>query len=210
MDELKKLSEYCERFSTRPSAVLEELERETNLKTLAPQMLTGRLQGQFLALLSSLLRPTAVLEVGTFTGYGTICLARGLQAGGVVHTIEANPELTYLSQKYFEKAGLRHVVRHHIGDALEVIPQIDISFDLVYLDAGKHDYGRFFDMAVEKLLPGGILLADNVLWSGKVVEQPGDKDAQMLNAFNLKVHNDPRVENLLLPIRDGIMVAVKK
>lgn len=210
MDELKKLSVYCEKFTSTPLPVLLELERETHLKTLAPQMLTGRLQGQFLALISKLVKPKVVLEIGTFTGYGAICLAQGVEEGGSLYTIEVNPELSYLSKKYFEKAKVQHIVRHCVGDAKEIIPVLNKKFDIVYLDAGKHDYGLFFDLVIEKINPGGILLADNVLWSGKVVEEPSDKDANRLDAFNQKVLDDHRVENMLLPIRDGIMVAQKK
>ena len=211
MDELKKLTAYCEKFTSPPSEVLIELERETYLKTLAPQMLTGHLQGQFLSFISLLRRPKTVLEIGTFTGYGAICLAKGLSGGGMVHTIEVNPELSYISEKYFAKAGLENSIKLHIGNALSLIPQMtDLTFDLVYLDAGKQDYAQVYELVVEKINPGGLLLVDNVLWSGKVVEQVDDKDTTVLDTFNQMVHADRRVSNLLLPIRDGILIIEKK
>ena len=210
MDELKKLTAYCEKFTSPPSGILLELERETYLKTLAPQMLTGHVQGQFLSLVSRLKQPRTILEIGTFTGYGAICLAQGLSEGGMVHTIEVNPELSYISEKYFAKAGLENSIKLHVGDAMELIPQMtDLTFDLVYLDAGKQDYANAYELVVEKMNHGGLLLVDNVLWSGKVVERMNDKDTKVLDAFNQMVYADPRVSNLLLPIRDGILIVEK-
>lgn len=211
MDELKRLSLYCEKYTTAPDEVLIELERETHLKTLAPQMLTGHLQGQFLSLLSRLKQPEKILEIGTFTGYGAICLAQGLKDEGKLHTIEVNPELTYISQKYFAKSGLDQKIVHHMGDASELMPQMeDTFFDLVYLDAGKQEYKKMYETVIEKMKPGALLLVDNVLWSGKVVNRKMDKDTESLNHFNQMVHADPRVKNLLLPIRDGIIIIEKK
>ena len=207
---LNDLTEYCEKNSTSPDKLLKELERETHLKTLAPQMLSGHLQGQFLSMVSCWVQPSAILEIGTFTGYGTICLARGLAETGTLHTIEVNPELTYISRKYFQKAGLDHKIQHYIGDARDLIPKIDADFDLAYIDAGKNDYALHYDLAFEKMKPGGVLLIDNVLWSGKVIEGLQDRDTQTIEAFNQKLMQDNRVDNLLLPIRDGIMIARKK
>ncbi|MEK7254054.1 MAG: O-methyltransferase, partial [Bacteroidota bacterium] len=161
---LKKLTAFCESFSTPPAPELLELERETHLKMLAPQMLCGHLQGQFLTMLSSLMRPVAILEIGTFTGYASICLAKGLPEGGILHTIEVNPECAWLCQKYFEKAGLQEKIRLHLGDAREIVPGLAENFDLVYLDAGKNDYLFFYDLVFEKVKSGGVILADNVLW----------------------------------------------
>ncbi len=210
MQDLKKLSEYCERYSTQPDRLLLDLERETHLKTLAPQMLSGRLQGMFLAMVSCWVRPSVILEIGTFTGYGTINLAKGLREEGVLHTIEVNPELSYISRKYFKKAGLEGKVEQHIGDAKDVIPAIAQPFDLVYIDAGKNDYEQHYDLIIEKVSPGGVVMADNVLWSGKVGIGLQDKDTSALESFNQKIMRDVRVTNIVLPIRDGLMVAVKK
>lgn len=204
--------QYCEQYSASPDPLLYELERETHLKTLAPQMLSGALQGQFLQLLSQLLQPSTILEIGTFTGYASICLARGLSAKGHMHTIEANPELEYLIRKYLDKARLADRVALHIGDAMEVIPRLPGRFDLVFIDAGKQHYQAYYDLVVDRVNPGGLIIADNVLWSGKVATEARTKDAdtQELHAFNLHLHKDPRVANLLLPIRDGLLVARKQ
>lgn len=211
MDELKKLSIYCERFSTTPEPLLLELERETHLKTLAPQMLTGRLQGQFLALISRLKKPMTILEIGTFTGYGALCLAKGLAEGGTLHTIEVNRELSHISKKYFEKAGMGSAIQLHEGNAMDLIPKMEnISLDMVYLDSGKHDYFNLYELVLPRMNLGGLLLVDNVLWSGKVLEGLTDKDTLLLNSFNKMVQDDERVQNILLPIRDGILVVEKR
>ncbi len=204
--------QYCEQYSASQDPLLYELERETHLKTLAPQMLSGALQGQFLQLLSQLLRPSAILEIGTFTGYATICLARGLSAEGQMHTIEANPELEYLIRKYLAKARLAEQVNLHIGDARSVIPRLPGHFDLVFIDAGKQHYQSYYDLVIDRVNPGGLIVADNVLWSGKVATgaRATDPDTQELHAFNVRLHEDSRVSNLLLPIRDGLLVARKQ
>jgi predicted O-methyltransferase YrrM len=207
------LHDYCERHSSEPSQLLYELERETHLKTLAPQMMSGRLQGQLLQLISQLQNPGCILEIGTFTGYAAICLAQGLQEGGVLHTIEVNAELEYLIQKYLRKAQLVEKVHLHIGDAKEIVPQLDQSFDLVFLDAGKQHYAEYYDLVFDRVRPGGLIIADNVLWSGKVANPAlveKDTDTKMLHEFNKKVQNDERVENLILPLRDGLLIARKK
>jgi predicted O-methyltransferase YrrM len=204
--------EYCEQWSTAPDPVLYELERETHLKTLAPQMLSGALQGQLLRLLSQLQRPKSVLEIGAFTGYATICLAQGLAEGGQVRTIEANPELEYLICKYLEKAGLKEQVKLYIGDAMKVIPELPGTFDLVFIDAGKQYYQDYYELIIDRVEAGGLIIADNVLWSGKVATdlRETDADTQKLHAFNAALQADKRVDNLLLPIRDGLLVARKR
>ncbi len=208
--DLKRITAYCEKLSSPPSDILLKLERETHLKTLAPQMMSGHLQGLLLSFLSEWLQPESILEIGTFTGYGTLCLSSGLKKGGRLHTIEVNPELSFISKKYFRLAAIEDKVRHHVGDAFHIIPAIDEQFDLVFLDAGKREYLLHYDLVFDKVKPGGIILADNVLWSGKVVDSPGDKDTEMLKAFNQKINDDNRVRNLLLPIRDGLMIVMKK
>ncbi len=203
------LNAYCEQLSTPPSPILKELERETHLKTLAPQMMSGHLQGHLLRLLCRLKQPQCVLEIGTFTAYATICLAEGLPPDGLLHTIEANPEMAHIIKKFIHKAGLEERVQSHIGRAEEIIPELDQRFDFVFLDAGKLDYGMFYDLLIERVNPGGLILADNVLWSGKVIQPTKDKDTAALHAFNEKINQDPRVENIILPIRDGLLIAQK-
>lgn len=204
--------EYCEQWSAPPDTVLYELERETHLKTLAPQMLSGALQGQLLRLLSQLKRPSSVLEIGTFTGYATLCLVQGLAKGGRVRTIEANPELEYLIRKYLKKAGVEDRVELYIGDAMQVIPELPGTFDLVFIDAGKQYYQDYYGLIIDRVEPGGLIIADNVLWSGKVATElrETDADTQKLHAFNVSLQEDERVDNLLLPVRDGLLVARKR
>lgn len=206
---LKQLTAYCEAHTTPPSDVLYQLERETHLKTLSPQMISGPLQGQLLRFISLIAQPKRILEIGTFTGYAAICLAQGLPEEGMLHTIEANKELEYLIRSYIQRAGLEQKIQLHIGDAKAILPTLDEHFDLVFLDAGKQDYALYYDLVIEKINLGGLLLADNVLWSGKVVQPKKDTDTQILDAFNKKVQADERVENLILPIRDGLLIARK-
>lgn len=207
---IKRLSAYCEAHTTPQSDLLYELERETNLKTMSPQMLSGHLQGQFLTLLSTLMRPKAILEIGTFTGYAAICLAQGLAKDGILHTIEANPELAHIITKYITRAGLENKILLHIGKAEAIIPTLSLHFDLVFIDAGKQQNALFYDLVFDKVNPGGLILVDNVLWSGKVIQNENDPDTALIRAFNDKVHQDERVENLMLPIRDGLLIARKK
>ena len=206
---LKKLQIYCEKYSSPVSDILYELERETNLKTLAPQMISGPLQGQLLTFISHMIDPKQILEIGTFTGYAAICLAQGLQQGGILHTIEANRELEYIIRKYVSKAGLDEKIKLYIGKAQEVIPKLKEQFDLVFIDAGKRDYAFFFDLVLERVRPGGFILADNVLWNGKVVSKEHDNDTKAMHVFNEKIQKDLRVENLILPIRDGLLIMRK-
>jgi predicted O-methyltransferase YrrM len=210
MEYFHRLNDYCEAHSTPPGDLLYQLERETHLKTLAPQMLSGPLQGQFLRMLSRMLRPQRILEVGTFTGYSALCLAEGLPPSGRLHTIEVNPELEYLIRKYVRLAGREQQIVLHLGDAAGVIPALEGPFDLAFLDAGKQDYRRHYELALPRLRSGGLLLADNVLWSGKVLEPPADADAESIRAFNTFVAEDERVEQVLLPVRDGLLLAQKR
>ena len=207
-DELQLL-DYCIAHSTLDPPILYDLERETYLKTLAPQMVSGHLQGQFLRFISKMKQPATILEIGTFTGYSAICLASGLKDGGILHTVEANEELEEMILRYVEMAKLQDKIKLHIGDAKEIIPKLNLTYDIVFIDAGKNDYSFYYDMVFEKVNPGGLILADNVLWSGKVLEKKQKKDAAIIDAFNKKVHADERVESLLLPIRDGLLLARK-
>lgn len=203
------LQNYCEAHSGQVDKVLYELERETGLKTLAPQMISGHLQGQLLQMISQIARPKHILEVGTFTGYATICLARGLADGGKMDTIEVNPELAYIIRKYLNKAGLKDRVQLHIGDALELIPELPGDFDLIFLDAGKQHYQAYYELLIDRMPSGGLLLADNVLWSGKVLQKKKDADTTSLHAFNEMIQADSRVDKVLLPLRDGLYLIRK-
>ncbi len=203
------IDQYCEKHTTSPSPLLAELLRETHLKTLAPQMASGHLQGTFLRFISRMIQPSSVLEIGSFTGYATLCLLEGLAPKGMIHTIEVNEELAYLIRKYINLAGAATQVKLHIGDAKKIIPTIEDTYDLVFIDAGKMHYPQYYDLVIDRVNPGGYILADNVLWDGKVVRMEKDRDSEILDHFNKKIHQDPRVENVLLPIRDGLMLARK-
>lgn len=204
-----QLLDYCMAHTTLQPPLLYELERETYLKTLAPQMISGHLQGQLLRFLSKMKQPSAILEIGTFTGYSAICLAAGLKQNGILHTIEANEELKELIMKYIEMADLKNKIIVHIGDAKKIIPQLGLTYDMVFIDAAKNDYAFYYDLVFEQVNAQGLIIADNVLWSGTVLEKNQKKDAAILDAFNKKVHADERVENILLPIRDGLIIAQK-
>ena len=204
-----KLFEYCEDHTSAQSSVLYKLERETYLKTLAPQMMCSQFQGRLFSMISKLVKPKAVLEIGTFTGYAAICFAEGLAENGLVHTIEVNEELEQIIRKYIHLAGFDTKIKLYIDDAKKIIPSMDETFDIVFIDAGKNDYDFFYELVLPKVRTGGLILADNVLWSGKIVSQKQDKDTQVIHAFNQKIQKDNRVENLLLPVRDGLMIARK-
>jgi len=206
----KSIYSYCESATDDPSSALYELYRETHLKTMAPRMASGPIQGRFLSFLSQLYRPTSVLEIGTFTGYATICIAEGLAEDGHIITLEVNPELNYISDKYFKKTGIRDQVTSLIGNAKETIPKLDKTFDFVFIDAKKKDYQLYFDLLIDKVVSGGLILADNVLWDGKVISGESDATTQSLIAFNNSMKNDERVSSLLLPLRDGLMIMKKK
>jgi predicted O-methyltransferase YrrM len=196
--------------TTPASALLEALDRETNLKTLSPQMQSGAYQGMLLRFISQMLQPKRILEIGTFTGYAALCLAEGLPEDGLLHTIEVNDELGWIFRKYVKLAGLEHKVLQHHGDAADIVPTLPDTFDLVFLDAGKLDYQQHYEMVLPKIRPGGFLLADNVLWDGKVAGgDTKDETARALRDFNDFVQADARVENMVLPIRDGILFVRK-
>lgn len=204
------IEEYLEQHATPMDEVLHELYRETHLQVMNPRMASGPVQGRFLQLLCQLMQPKMVLEIGTFTSFATICMARGMASDGLLTTIEANEEYEGIIRKYLAKAAVADRVRLIIGDAKEVIPTLEGGFDLVFIDADKISYPSYYDLVIEKLNPGGVILADNVLWEGKVLNVgTKERDTKAIQAFNDKVQNDPQVENVLLPLRDGLMMVRK-
>jgi caffeoyl-CoA O-methyltransferase len=207
-----KLDAYVTAHTSKESDLLYQLNRETWTKVLQPRMLSGHIQGRVLSMLSYMIRPKCILEIGTYTGYSALCLAEGLQQDGVLHTIEVNEELKEMASSYFDKAGKTQQIVQHIGEALDCIPTIKEDLDLVFIDADKTNYSNYFDAVIEKVKKGGFIIADNVLWSGKVVEKVDDKDldTQALIDYCHKIEQDDRVENVLFPIRDGLMICRKK
>jgi len=203
------LENYIREHSEEEPELLCELNRETHLKVLRPRMITGHFQGRVLALLSKIIAPKHILEIGTYTGYSALCLVEGLQKDGELHTIEVNPELGALQRKYFDKSGHGAQMVQHIGDALDIVPQLEHSFDLVFIDAHKLDYDAYFEAVIQKTRSGSVILSDNVLWSGKVVEplDKTDRTTAALLAYNKKLKEDPRVETVLMPIRDGLTLS---
>ncbi len=207
-----EIEKYSEEHSSNHSDLLNELYRETHLKTMHPRMLSGSQQGRFLSMLSHMIQPQAILEIGTFTGYSAICLSEGLPKEGKIHTLELDLELKRIATKYFKKAGIENNVKQYFGNALDIIPSLDILFDLVFIDADKNNYSNYYRLIFDKVRSGGYILVDNVLWSGKVLEpiKKGDKDTPGIIEFNTLIQQDERVENVLLPLRDGLMLVRKK
>lgn len=203
------LLEYTELHSTGESKLLEKLRRETFQKVLHPRMLSGPLQGRLLSLISKLIQPKKILELGTYTGYATLCLSEGLVQDGDIHTIDKNEELIAIQNKYFKASGRRSNIHQHLGEALSIIPHLEGPFDLVFIDADKENTQAYFDLCMERVPSGGLILTDNVLWSGKVLDSADkdDRDTLALQEFNHKVANDSRVESLMLPLRDGITLS---
>ncbi len=202
------LEGYIADHSEEEPELLRELTRETHLKVLMPRMITGHYQGRVLSLISRLVRPKAILEVGTYTGYSALCLAEGLSPDGVLHTIDKNEELTGMQRRYFDRSPYGPQIVQHSGYALDCIPKIEETFDLVFIDADKQEYPEYFEAVLPKVRQGGLVLLDNVLWSGKVLEpiDPKDRATRILVDFNKKLVADPRVRTVLLPIRDGLTV----
>jgi predicted O-methyltransferase YrrM len=206
-----KLDEYIVAHSENEPSNLEELNRETHLKVLIPRMIAGHYQGRVLSMLSHMIKPKTVLEIGTYTGYSAICFAESLQQDGIIHTIDHNEELEAMQTRYFEKTGNLKCIKQYVGEALDIIPTIEGNFDLVYIDADKENYSNYFDAVIDRVPSGGYIIADNVLWSGKVIEPLDSKDEETakLLEYNTKIQSDPRVQNVLFPIRDGLMIARK-
>ena len=207
----EKIEEYSINYTTKESELLLELNRETWAKVLIPRMLSGHLQGRLLSMFSKMIEAKTIVEIGTYTGYSALCLAEGLSKNGILHTIDINEEYIAFADKYFQRSIHKNQIKQHKGNAVNVLPNIKEKIQLVFIDADKPNYSNYFDAVIDKMSPGGFILADNVLWSGKVAEEikPNDKSTIAINAFNKKVHDDPRVENVLIPIRDGIMALRK-
>ena len=205
-----ELENYVEKHSENEPQLLADLNRETYQKVLLPRMLSGHFQGRVLSMLSKLIRPQNILEIGTYTGYSALCLAEGMQDSGFLNTIDIKEELVDLQRKYFDKSPWGKQIVQHLGQATDIIPLLDIKFDLVFIDADKENYLNYYEMIVPKMNKGGIILSDNVLWSGKVLTNAHDKDTMNINNFNDYVNADQRVEKLILPIRDGLLIIRKK
>jgi predicted O-methyltransferase YrrM len=206
-----EINDYAEAMTTPESAPLAKLNRETQLKVEQPIMLSGHLQGAFLAMMSRMLKPRRILEVGTYTGYSALCLAEGLAADGVLHTIDINEELEEMHQRYWSAGGVQEKIVMHVGQASAIIPTLDEAWDLVFIDADKVNYGYYYDLIIEKVRPGGFIFADNVLYHAEVILplQEQSRNARAMHAFNEKINADPRVKQLLLPLRDGILMIEK-
>ena len=208
----EKLDDYVVKHSEEEPALLATLTRETYQKILQPRMLSGHYQGRVLSVLSKLIRPKTILELGTFTGYSALCLAEGLDKNGILHTIDINEELVDFQRSYFDKSIYGSQIVQHLGSALDIIPTLDTTFDLVFMDADKPNYINYFHQIIDKINPGGVILSDNVLWSGKVIEalDSSDVSTKIVLEYNVLLKEDPRLETVLLPIRDGLTVSIKK
>jgi predicted O-methyltransferase YrrM len=206
-----ELDQYVCGHSENEPEVLRELNRKTHLSVLQPRMLSGHFQGRVLSMLSHMIRPRRVLEIGTYTGYSALCFAEGLIEDGKVITIDVNEELEDLVREYISKAGMENKIEYHIADATQLIPMLEDEFDIVFIDADKKNYCNYYDLVFDKVKKGGYIIADNVLWSGKVLEEYNslDRETKIIMDYNRKVHEDVRVQEVLLPIRDGLMVARK-
>lgn len=206
------LDNYIVNHSEDEPELLQQLVRETFQKVLQPRMLSGHYQGRILSLISKLIHPKTILEIGTYTGYSALCLAEGLQQNGKLHTIDVNEELYDFQRKYFDLSGFGTKIHQHLGDALDILPTLNLDFDLVFIDADKEDYPKYFHLIIEKLNSGGIILSDNVLWSGKVVEPLSEDDlaTKSILEYNLLLKNDARIETVMLPIRDGLAISRKR
>ncbi len=206
------IDEYIVAHSAKEPQLLKQLNRETNQKILQPRMLSGHYQGRVLSLLSKIKTPETILEIGTYTGYSALCLAEGLKENGILHTIDINEELVDFQKKYFKKSDFASQIKQHLGDAIEIIPQLSTKFDLVFIDADKPNYPRYLELIIDKMNPGGLILSDNVLWSGKVVEKidRDDESTKALLKYNIMLAEDSRIESVILPIRDGLTLSRRK
>ena len=206
----QKILDYVDLHSQQEPLLLKELNKETNLKVLNPRMLSGSYQGRILSIISKILKPKMVLEIGTYTGYSALCIAEGLDIGGTIDTIDINEELQQIQNKFFGKSGFSKQINQHLGNALDIIPKINKTFDLVFLDADKENYIEYFNLIIDKVNSGGVIIADNVLWSGKVIKaDTNDLVTNKLIEFNNLINKDKRIENIILPFRDGLSICRK-
>ena len=206
----QKILDYVDLYSQQEPLLLKELNKETNLKVLNPRMLSGSYQGRILSIISKILKPKMVLEIGTYTGYSALCIAEGLDIGGTIDTIDINEELQQIQNKFFGKSGFSKQINQHLGNALDIIPKINKTFDLVFLDADKENYIEYFNLIIDKVNSGGVIIADNVLWSGKVIKaDTNDLVTNKLKEFNNLINKDKRIENIILPLRDGLSICRK-
>lgn len=205
----ESLENYIQQHSQDEPELLRELSRETHLKVVQPRMITGHYQGRVLSLISKLMSPQHILEIGTYTGYSALCLAEGLRENGRLHTIDINEELCEMQHKYFEKSPYSGMIVQHTGNAIEIIPKLELTFDLVFIDAEKTEYPQYLNLVLDKTRPGSVILSDNVLWSGKVLEKAAEKDqaTKILQEYNLMLKEHPRMETVLLPVRDGLSLS---
>ncbi|WP_459213048.1 O-methyltransferase [Aquimarina rhabdastrellae] len=203
------LDDYVVEHSEKEPKLLQQLTRETYQKILQPRMLSGHYQGRILSILSKLIRPKNILEIGTYTGYSALCLAEGMTKDGQLHTIDINEELYDFQRKYFDLSDYSSQIHQHLGDATQIIPDLGVNFDLVFIDADKPNYPTYFDIIIDKMNPGGVILSDNVLWSGKVIQElkKDDISTEALLRYNKLLANDPRIETVLLPVRDGLTIS---
>ena len=208
----QQIDDYIVSHSAKEPELLQKLNRETNQKVLQPRMLSGNYQGRILSMISKLVQPKAILEIGTYTGYSALCLAEGLKSDGILHTIDINEELFDLQKKYFDQSSYKDQIKQHLGDATEIVPTLEEDFDLVFIDADKSNYPTYFGLVMQKLKPGGIILSDNVLWSGKVIQplQDDDESTRALLEYNKLLVEDERLETVMLSVRDGLTISRRK
>jgi predicted O-methyltransferase YrrM len=205
----KQIDDYVVKHSENEPKLLQQLNRETWQKIMVPRMLSGHFQGRILSMISKLVHPKNILEIGTYTGYSALCMAEGMQQNGTLHTIDKNEELFDFQKKYFDKSDYKGRIKQYVGNALDIISTIDAKFDLVFIDADKSNYSNYFHAIIDKMNKGGVILSDNVLWSGKVIEEirPKDIDTPALIEYNKLLKEDPRIETVLLPVRDGLTIS---
>ena len=205
----EEIEKYAQEHSQHEPEILKDLNRETWQKVLAPRMLSGHLQGRILSMISKIKQPTYILEIGTYTGYSALCLAEGMQKDGQLHTIDVNEELYELQRKYFDRSGFREKIIQHTGNAADIIPELKHTFDLLFIDADKYNYPLYLELILEKVKSGSLIITDNVLWSGKVLKPvaEGDRDTAALVEYNKAINDHPRLETVLLPVRDGLTIS---
>ena len=205
----KEIDAYSIKHTEKEPKLLSELSRETWANVMTPRMLSGHLQGRVLSMFSKMIHPKNIIEIGTYTGYSALCMAEGLKNNGMLHTLDINEEYTSIAQRYFNRSNYSKNIKQYIGNALDIIPSLDYNFQLAFIDADKENYSAYFDLIIEKIDLYGYIIADNVLWSGKVTNVEKDVETKALDSYNKKILADPRFETILLPIRDGLMVSKK-